>query len=1418
MDRGREMLWAVVLVLSMLTNIDHSAGDGGAVVDTTPQSSTSDPGNTDTATKLGYDGSSSTAPPQSSINKFYVWTKHPEKYNSTGKRLKNHTFLVISGKRANTQCSLECLKLTPCLSYNFDQTAGTCELNNATHLTYPGDFVDSTTQEYHTREAYSIDKEALGPCYGDPCNSRGRCLETRAATGGLIPICLCDDGWKGTACDVRDPGLQWTTWGDWSSCSATCEKGWKLRTRVCEDAATQQTINPTLCYGAAQEYGICELQSCPRWSPWGEWGDCSTQTTCGQGIQVRRRTCTNGGTIGVDRYCLGMSNQTTPCYGIVCRGPISIINGTYPGEGRVEFYNDINKNWSQICANQMTDYIANLICRQARWAGGHAAIKDARFGMGTGRFGLTSIKCNGTEKNFAECSHNVLNATNGRCSDNSMVPGGVQCNVDGVWSLWSSWSDCTVSCENGTRTRTRQCSEPRPMYGGLPCPGNDTEIMVCSSPPCPMPTTPVEPSDGQWLQWGSWSQCSLTCGSGQQRRVRQCQQPLNGGAQCNGQGEETRICNQQSCPIDGVWSTWSNWSDCSVTCGNGSQSRTRSCSGPYYGGTPCQGAANETQMCRPKNCPVDGQWMDWENWSQCSVSCGGGTRVRHRECYLGLYGGKNCTGSGSEQSSCNDNQCPVDGTWLPWTEWESCSKSCGSGSQARYRECQGPFYGGANCTGLTKEERSCNIQNCSVDGVWALWSEWNQCSVTCGSGLQVRQRDCIGPFFGGHNCSGNWSDTKTCSSSNCPVDGILTPWTTWGSCNISCGVGYKIRRRYCVAPLNGGRPCNGSLEENSICNFKDCPVNGVLMNWGEWSECSKTCNGGIIWRNRTCYGPFYGGDDCPGALNETKPCNEESCPVDGVWLAWTTWSTCSVSCGNGVQKRTRNCNGPFYGGKICDGENNQTSQCFTGECPVDGVFGSWSEWSGCSKTCGAGIQWRSRICTGPFYGGKDCQGDRNQTQSCNTFNCPVDGYYNSWSVWSTCSASCGGGNQTRNRICVQPLYGGLPCQGSNNETQNCNEKHCPVDGYFTSWSQWSTCTATCGGGTQWRNRTCIPPQYDGLDCSGDANTTQPCNTQPCPIDGVWLSWSAWSSCNTTCGGGLRERTRLCVEPKYGGKACVGERAEYMQCSDNPCPIPGIWFPWTSWTPCTVTCNGGTRFRTRRCNTTAYGDLTAPCIGAANQSAVCHTFACLPYAKTCSELGQRGLVDSTHCEIDPDGPEQFSLEPVVVYCNMTAHNGSGVTVIGHNQEQRTQVQGWEGACEYQAVLVYNVSFDHAVAIVDRSLYCEQFIKWECFAALIHNYNDNNKITTGWLNRTKGLADYFGGAPPGSNFCECGVTHSCAEYKYVCNCDSNDQVWRSDQGYLTYKDDLPVYAFVAGDTGDLLTEMGYFSLGPIQCYGN
>ena len=47
-----------------------------------------------------------------------------------------------------------------------------------------------------------------------------------------------------------------------------------------------------------------------------------------------------------------------------------------------------------------------------------------------------------------------------------------------------------------------------------------------------------------------------------------------------------------------VWSSWEHWS-CSVTCGNGTESRTRRCTS----GDTCRGSPRETRQCVKEECP-----------------------------------------------------------------------------------------------------------------------------------------------------------------------------------------------------------------------------------------------------------------------------------------------------------------------------------------------------------------------------------------------------------------------------------------------------------------------------------------------------------------------------------------------------------------------------------------------------------------------------------------------------------------------------------------------------------------------------------------------------------------------------------------------------------------------------------------------
>ena len=61
----------------------------------------------------------------------------------------------------------------------------------------------------------------------------------------------------------------------------------------------------------------------------------------------------------------------------------------------------------------------------------------------------------------------------------STVESFVAASVDGVWSLWSRWSRCSATCGHGVRKRSRQCTSPRPKFGGRPCDGHPLQTVSC---------------------------------------------------------------------------------------------------------------------------------------------------------------------------------------------------------------------------------------------------------------------------------------------------------------------------------------------------------------------------------------------------------------------------------------------------------------------------------------------------------------------------------------------------------------------------------------------------------------------------------------------------------------------------------------------------------------------------------------------------------------------------------------------------------------------------------------------------------------------------------------------------------------------------------------------------------------------------
>ena len=245
---------------------------------------------------------------------------------------------------------------------------------------------------------------------------------------------------------------------------------------------------------------------------------------------------------------------------------------------------------------------------------------------------------------------------------------------------------------------------------------------------------------------------------------------------------------------------------------------------------------------------------------------------------------------------------------------------------------------------------------------------------------------------------------------------------------------------------------------------------------------------------------------------------------------------------------------------LCSGQSSETSDCNTYPCPVDGGWGSWSPYSPCSKICGGGDKERTRQCNNPIplHGGAVCSGESNQIESCNLQACAKDGGWGSWSSYSPCSRTCGGGEKRRTRQCDNPAPsdGGAECSGPSNQIESCALQACPVDGGWGAWSTYSSCSKTCGGGEKERTRQCDnpTPSNGGAGCLGTSSERSNCNPQTCPRDGKWGSWGSWSTCSKTCDDGWKTRTRLCDNPTpaHGGAMCPGSSSVTSRCSLRRC--------------------------------------------------------------------------------------------------------------------------------------------------------------------------------------------------------------------------------------------------------------------------
>jgi hypothetical protein len=286
-------------------------------------------------------------------------------------------------------------------------------------------------------------------------------------------------------------------------------------------------------------------------------------------------------------------------------------------------------------------------------------------------------------------------------------------------------------------------------------------------------------------------------------------------------------------------------------------------------------------------------------------------------------------------------------------------------------------------------------------------------------------------------------------------------------------------------------------------------------------------------------------------------------------------------------------------------------------CDINCKVGPWGEWSGCSKSCTSdtdstfpGVRTRTRtVEVPPQFHGVPCPATIEQ-EWCATACCPVDMQLSDWHTWSPCTATCGGGWQSRFRlISVYPRCGGRVLSDSLIEYQRCNEQCCNRPCVYHPYIGWSPCkqadsarVAQLTTARDYASLLSLLQAAPDVACpvkSGYSyrtrevrvdNPCSPCTDTfqsrscsiGCPVDCVMNAWGAWSPCDRECGWGAQRRTRsVDVEPQGGSPCSCSE--EIKPCYAGSCCKDCVLTPWNDWEPCSATCGTGSQSRRRYVN-------------------------------------------------------------------------------------------------------------------------------------------------------------------------------------------------------------------------------------------
>ncbi|NWW29301.1 ATL2 protein, partial [Falcunculus frontatus] len=284
------------------------------------------------------------------------------------------------------------------------------------------------------------------------------------------------------------------------------------------------------------------------------------------------------------------------------------------------------------------------------------------------------------------------------------------------------------------------------------------------------------------------------------------------------------------------WET-SRWSECSRTCGEGSQYRTVRCwkmlapgfdSSVYDDLCEAAGLARPMQRKACKNKACGPQW-ELSEWSECSARCGTpGTMKREVRCSVEAALCDESRKPSSEQPCTGP---PCDRRWTA-SDWGPCSGSCGEGRMSRFIVCrnlEGKVISSSQCDPATKPlaVHPCGDKNCPAHWVE---QEWDQCDASCGRGMRTRLVLCAGLENGLYReypekrCQASPKPEQQAACFRRPCSTWFT--TSWSQCSKTCGAGVRLREVKCYQGEALAQGCDPSAkpEARQMCQLQPCPT------------------------------------------------------------------------------------------------------------------------------------------------------------------------------------------------------------------------------------------------------------------------------------------------------------------------------------------------------------------------------------------------------------------------------------------------------------------------------------------------------------------------------------------------------------------------------------------------------------------